>query len=433
MMNKFTFQVKTSNKDEIINTDSTASIIDFSSPVSEKYLWSNRDFYNLEYSPIAVDLYRLASSVFVIDKTIPRGKSYDGWTRNIYLYMPVSNIEVWEKNNNLITKLLRFLTGDHWQFVFTKDQSSQPPKDGKLVKKGHTLDVKSVCLFSGGLDSFIGAVDTIVSNNSVALASHFDQGYTSNVQKSIFTKIKSHFPSANLELIQFFVQPKSSKENTTRSRSLLFLSLGTLIAASTSVRELIVPENGFISLNVPLTYSRFGSLSTKTTHPNTLRLFNDLLRGLSVDVNIVDPYQFKTKGEMLAESKDLDFIKSIGNETMSCAHATAARWEGKSPNIHCGYCLPCLIRRAAFSKSKLDESGYYTHDVLNSDFLKHGSRKTEDLRAVLYSMESHKSTPTITNVLKTGPIYPTNRIDDFCMVYDAGLKELENFLINYNK
>lgn len=432
-MNKFTFQVRTSNRDKSIGTGSTASIIDFSSLESEKYLWLYRDFYNLEYLPIVVDLYRLASSVFVVDKTIPRRESYDGWTRDIVLHLPVSDLKIWEKNNSLITKLLRFLTGDHWQLIFTKDQSTQPAKDVKLVKKGHAFNAKSVCLFSGGLDSFVGAIDTIASNNSVALVSHFDQGYTSNVQRAIFTKIKSHFPSANLELIQFFIQPKSSKENTTRSRSLLFLSLGTLIAASASVRELIVPENGFISLNVPLTYTRFGSLSTKTTHPNTLRLFNDLLRELSVDVKIVDPYQFKTKGEMLSESKDLDFIKSIGNETMSCAHATAARWEGKSPNIHCGYCLPCLIRRAAFGRNKLDDSRYYTYDVLNPDFLKQGNRKTEDLRAVLYSIESHKSTPTLTNVLKTGPIYPTNRVDDFCIVYDAGLKELENFLINYNE
>lgn len=432
-MNKFIIQVKTNNKDEIISTDAATSIIDFSSPESEKYLWFSRDFYNLQYLPISVDLYRLASSVFITDKTVPRGKSYDGWTRDITLHLPVSDIEIWEKNNNLITKLLRFLTGDHWQLIFTKDQSFQPTKDAKLVKKGHALSVKSVCLFSGGLDSFIGSIDTIVSNSSVALVSHFDQGYTSNVQKALFTKIKNHFPSANLELIQFFIQPQSSKENTTRSRSLLFLSLGTLIAASASVKELIVPENGFISLNVPLTYSRFGSLSTKTTHPNTLKLFNALLKGLGISVDVVDPYQFKTKGEMLAESKDLDFIKSVGNETMSCAHATAARWEGKSPNIHCGYCLPCLIRRAAFSRNKLDDSKYYTYDVLNSDFLKQESKKTEDLRAVLYSMESHKSIPTINNVLKTGPIYPINLVDDFCKVYDAGIKELESFLINYNK
>lgn len=433
MMNKFTFQVRTSNRDKIVAADSTVTIIDFSPQGSEKYLWSNRDFYNLEYSPVVVDLYRLASSVFIADKTILRGKSYDGWTRDISLFLPVSDIGLWEKNNNLITKLLRFLTGDHWQLIFTKDQSSQPLKDRKLVKKGHSLAVKTVCLFSGGLDSFIGAVDIIASNGSIALVSHFDQGYTSNVQKAVFTKIKNHFPSFNPELIQFFIQPKLSKENTTRSRSFLFLSLGILIAASTSVKELIVPENGFISLNVPLTYSRFGSLSTKTTHPNTLRLFNDLLRELSIDVKVVDPYQFKTKGEMLAESKDLDFIKSVGNETMSCAHATAARWEGKSPNIHCGYCLPCLIRRAAFSRNKLDDSKYYTYDVLNSDFLKQESKKTEDLRAVLYSMESHKSIPTINNVLKTGPIYPINQVDDFCKVYDAGIKELESFLINYSE
>lgn len=430
-MNKYTIQVKTSNKDENVITDTRISIIDFSSPEKEKYLWNNRDSYHLEYSPTIVDLYRLASSIFIIDKTIPRESAYDGWTRDVALYLPVSDVKIWEKNNSLAIKLLSFLTGDHWQIVFTKDQSVQPAKDEKLIKKGHSLDIKSVCLFSGGLDSFIGAVDNIAFNSSTALVAHFDQGYTSNVQKALFTKIKSHFSSANLELIQFFIQPQSSKENTTRSRSFLFLSLGTVIASSTTVKELIVPENGFISLNVPLTYSRFGSLSTKTTHPNTLKLFSNLLEGLSIDVGIVDPYQFKTKGEMLAESKEFEFLASIGTETMSCAHATAARWEGKTPNMHCGYCLPCLIRRAAFYKNNLDNSKNYTFDVLNPSFLKQDSKKTEDLRAVLYSIESHKSISALTSILKTGPIYPKDQLDSFCKVYDNGIQELETFLNIY--
>jgi len=430
-MNQYTIQFKTSNKDKNIITNTTTTLIEFSLPKLEKPLWNSRDFYQLEYLPVIVDLYRLASSIFIIDKTIPRGNSYDGWTRDITLYLPVSEIEVWEKKNSLVTKLLSFLTGDHWKIVFTKDQSVQPAKDEKLIKKGHPLSVKSVSLFSGGLDSFIGSVDTIVSNSSTVLVAHFDQGYTSSVQKALFTKIKSHFPSANLELIQFFIQPQPPKEKTTRSRSFLFLSLGTVIAASVSVKELNVPENGFISLNVPLTYGRFGSLSTKTTHPNTLKLFKDLLEGLSIDVDIVDPYQFKTKGEMLEESKDLEFVKSVGNETMSCAHPTVARWEGKPPNIHCGYCLPCLIRRAAFSRNSLDESKYYTYDVLDPNFLKKDSKKTDDLRAVLYSIESHKSIPTLTNILKTGPIYPNNQVNEFCKVYDNGIQELEDFLNIY--
>ena len=44
--------------------------------------------------------------------------------------------------------------------------------------------------------------------------------------------------------------------------------------------DIYVPENGFISINTPLTRRRIGSLSTRTTHPyfiNSLQLiFNKL-------------------------------------------------------------------------------------------------------------------------------------------------------------
>ena len=434
-MTKYTVQVKTSNDDQIVATDTPTNIIDFTlsngDRALEKYLWMNRDLYHLEYLPVLVDLYRLAASVFIIDKTTPRDTAYDRWTREIVLYVPVSDPQLWQKNSDLIIKLLSFLTGDHWQIVFTKDNSVQPQRDERLNKKGHRLDAKSVCLFSGGLDSFIGAIDQITTHNSVALVAHFDQGHTSKVQKEIYSKIVSRFPSAAIELMQFFLQPHSSLENTTRSRSLLFLSLGTIITSSLGVKELVVPENGLISLNVPLTYSRFGSLSTKTTHPNTLKMFNDLLKGLDIDVSVVDPYKFKTKGEMLTESRDFEFAASVGNETMSCAHATVGRWEGRSPNTHCGYCLPCLIRRAAFHRNNLDNSEHYTFDVLDPNFLNNDSRKTDDLRAVLYSLEGRKTTPTVTNILRTGSIFPLGGIDDFCKVYENGLQELENFLSIY--
>ncbi|MXE16511.1 DNA-binding protein, partial [Escherichia coli] len=59
---------------------------------------------------------------------------------------------------------------------------------------------------------------------------------------------------------------------TMRTRSLNFLALAAVGACAVqeiSQQEKIdffVPENGFISLNAPLTPRRIGSLSTRTTH-----------------------------------------------------------------------------------------------------------------------------------------------------------------------
>lgn len=430
-----TIHVKTGKEDIKIASGLGNRIIDFTSTNTnqslEKPLWLNRDFYNLEYQPVLVDLFRLATSVFIIDKTIPRIEAYDRWTRDIELNLPVSDPSMWYENTNLIVKFLSFLTGDHWKVLFTQDESTQPQKDRQLTKKGHKLDVKSVSLFSGGLDSFIGVVDQIVDTESVAMIAHYDQGQVSKVQKLLHASLVSQFPSAKVELLQFFVQPLATSENTMRSRSLLFLSLGSIVASSIGVKELVVPENSFISLNVPLTYNRLGSLSTRTTHPNTLNLFNRLLQNLRIDVLVSDPYKFKTKGEMLSDSKSLEYLVSVANETMSCAHANVGIYQHLPPNRHCGYCLPCLIRRAAFHRVGLDDPKHYTFDVLDLDFLEQDSSKTSDLRAVLHSIENHKTNSTLTNILKTGPIFPINDLENFCKMYNMGIQELESFLSVY--
>ncbi len=435
-MNKYTIQVKTSNVDKEIVSNTDINVIDFSTggnyQTVQSHLWQARDYNHLTFSNVIIDLYRLASSVYITDKIIPRKTAFDNWTRDILVYLPVHDIALWEKNATTIKELLSFLTGDHWQIVFQQDHSSIPQPDSKLAKKGAPLNAASVTLFSGGLDSFIGSVESIVHHESIALVAHTDHAHISKTQSELYKKMKDHFPNKKIELIQFFLQPRNSQENTTRSRSLLFLTLGTVIASALNVKELLVPENGLISLNVPLTHGRLGSLSTKTTHPYTLSLFNDLLKGLGTDVKVRNPFQFKTKGEMLSESKEFNFLKEVGIETMSCSHSTAARWEGKPSNKHCGYCLPCLIRRAAFYKNKLDSPQHYLYDIHDTDFLKYESKKSSDLRAVLYALEGRSDTSSVTKVITTGPLYPKTEIDSFAHLYERGMVELEN-LVTQNK
>ncbi|TOF14048.1 hypothetical protein CGJ28_26590, partial [Vibrio parahaemolyticus] len=60
-----------------------------------------------------------------------------------------------------------------------------------------------------------------------------------------------------------------NSENSQRSRSFMFLSMAAYLASSMGEScKLIVPENGFIALNVPLDPLRLGANSTKTVHPN---------------------------------------------------------------------------------------------------------------------------------------------------------------------
>ncbi len=83
-----------------------------------------------------------------------------------------------------------------------------------------------------------------------------------------------------------------------------FLSLALLVANSSNEKtEVFIPENGLISLNLPLTPARGGSHSTKTTHPKYISLLNEIFDKVGIKNKIINPYRFMTKGEMFAKTK----------------------------------------------------------------------------------------------------------------------------------
>lgn len=154
------------------------------------------------------------------------------------------------------------------------------------------------------MDSFIGAVDLLSKHEDITLVSHHKSGGTAerSTQDELIKILKEEFPGKTIRPFSFYVQPKQSEtgfggEDTQRARSILFLMLGLLIANSTVGQcPLTIPENGLISLNVPLTHTRLGSFSTKTTHPNFLYKLHYLLSKLGIFNELENPYKFQTKG-----------------------------------------------------------------------------------------------------------------------------------------
>src|SRR5258708_32543848 len=89
----------------------------------------------------------------------------------------------------------------------------------------------------------------------------------------------------------------SAPEKTQRGRSFLFLALAALAASGIDGQPTIyVPENGLISLNVPLDPLRVGAWSTRTTHPFYMARWQKLLLGLGIGGSFGKPYRLKTKG-----------------------------------------------------------------------------------------------------------------------------------------
>lgn len=100
-----------------------------------------------------------------------------------------------------------------------------------------------------------------------------------------------------------------------------------------------------------MTGGRKGTCSTRTTHPYFLRQFNDILKQVGIQNTIINFFAYNTKREIVQQVKDNDAFKSCYADTISCSHPCLARYNkngSKEYPINCGYCYPCLIRRAHF-------------------------------------------------------------------------------------
>lgn len=396
----------------------------------------------LQPSEDAMDLLVLAAAVFTADTTISRFHySQDSWTREISLFVPVQQPALWAAQQDRIQQILQFLTGDFWTITF------RPRADAALLLAPGTTYTKrhpgfaarptDVCLFSGGLDSFIGAVDLLSNGRVPLLVGHYKSSDVAPFQRSSFAALEQHYPATPLKRLKAYLRAPKDKmlgvrgdEKTERGRSFLFFALGALCAQALGPTvPLIVPENGLISLNLPLTLSRQGAYSTRTTHPWYIQQMNELLRGLGIPNLIVNPYQFQTKGEMLDRCANRTLAAQAG--TMSCSHPATRRFSATGyGNRHCGYCVPCIIRSAAFGKACLPDASPDRGGITGSG-RRLDVKKSEgtDVMAFKFMLEMRRRRPNyVTAAIRlTGPL-PDQDVPAYIAMYNRGLDEVAVFV-----
>lgn len=335
---------------------------------------------------IAWDLLSIALSVEAADQSCTRLTSPDGWTRQIDLEIAVQLPGVWQRQSELLRKILQFLTGDRWSLSFVPGGLSAPPPNRPTRRANSTSPSRQefcVCLLSGGADSLAGGIKVHFDRHNPLFVSQVAKGDKENQEK--FSKIISgeghHFQ------VSHKVKPAGVAERSQRARSFFFITLGVLAATSLAVYqsrnvELFMPENGFISMNVPLTPRRIGSLSTRTTHPHYLQLFQKLLTEVDLRVTIQNPFQFLTKGEMFQASPNEELLERLVFDSTSCGRF--ARYGFK----HCGRCVPCLIRRAAFfAWRRTDRTEYKFVDLARND---DDHRHFDDVKSILFAIEQSR-------------------------------------------
>lgn len=335
---------------------------------------------------VAWDLLSIALSVEASDQSCTRKDSPDGWTRQIDLEVAVQLPDAWRSQSDVLHRMLRFLTGDIWNLSFVGGGLVAPTTARPNPRSRTVPQIRqelSVCLLSGGADSLAGGIQIHSDREGPLFVSQVAKGDKEN-QKEFSRRIVGtghHFQ------VSHKVKPAGIAERSQRARSFFFIALGVLAATSLPVYQdrnvtLFMPENGFISMNVPLTPRRIGSLSTRTTHPYYLGLFQELLNGVGLRVVIRNPFQFLTKGEMFRSCPNEPLLEQLVSSSTSCGRFARYGF------MHCGRCIPCLIRRSAFfAWGKTDDTEYKFDDLAINDA---DHRHFDDVKSVLFAVEQSR-------------------------------------------
>lgn len=302
----------------------------------------------------ALDFTIIAMAVVAADKAILRKKSADGWTRKIELCIYLHDADKWNREKRKLENMLRFLSGDFWDLSINALPESLVPQ-----KKYELRQQDCICLLSGGMDSLVGAIDLHEKGRNPLFVSQTVRGDADHQREYAM-----QFGTNNLCQWSNSVKKKGESEISTRARSIIFFAFALLASCgincnSQGRKELFVPENGYISLNLPLDPLRVGSLSTKTTHPIYMDKLQEIWNDVGINIDFVLPYKYKTKGEVLMECKNQELMKKFIFGSTSCG-----KYQRKLQ--HCGVCVPCLVRRAAFLKNNLHddtEGGYFKENL----------------------------------------------------------------------
>lgn len=334
------------------------------------------------------DALDIAVTTYIADELVRRESSVDGWTRAFELVLPVTDVMRWSTAEAALRTALLSLSGDGFQFTWLpRGRLPAPPRRRRFLPSGYDV----ACLFSGGLDSLLGAYQLLSEGRKVLLVGHQAEGITAAAQTELARFLRQRFPNA-CSLIQCRVarsrigRPRyalpEKLEESHRPRSFLFLVLALAVAQAARINEIVIAENGLIALNAPLQHSRLGTLSTRTAHPRYLNSLLDFFAAAGLFTGrLWNPFLFESKTDMLRHLPSE--LHGPALRSVSCSHAgrVPRRISGRTGVNHCGYCVPCLYRRLALMAAGIDDEKHYALDVFR-DLASLTEHQQADFRAL---------------------------------------------------
>lgn len=429
--NAFSYQGKETNKSLIISLNVEGN--DEIHTLTVKLDLFRFSYFATRVPKVLTGLLLLAAEAYAIDRGFSRKKySINGWSREFEVTFSVCQADKFKFNAERVNSLLSFLTGDYWTCDFEEAPNIEFVE---CADNGEFNSISQVNLFSGGMDSLIGAIDYMEQHNEdekLFLVSHYDSKMNGpkSDQEKIISEFTSHYPNRFIWLGSLGISPTISKELTSRSRSLMFLALAIIVAAYKS-GKVVVPENGPVSLNFPLSNSRRAACSTRTTHPIFIGKVRELLKIWNIPVSISNPYEFKTKGEMVRECKNTHYLLSILDLSNSCGKRGEHQFMYDNHNAsHCGRCMPCMYRKASLVGFDDKTSyGITLNHLFNLHNVKPREKCSNDFFAMLnYLKKEYSDNDIERELLIMGMSKQNPHFSDYVSLVKRTREELRNLL-----
>ena len=244
-----------------------------------------------------------------------------------------------------LENLISFMTnGEVWQINFYKKEKEKLNINNMQI--GLKKDINSIALLSGGLDALAGATQEL-SNNTLFVTFMTNKTEANKAKQSFDVTLKSNPNCYHVRIPK--LQFKMPKQSTQRTRSLLFIGSALLYADYYNVKTVKIYENGIMSLNPTFSFRR---RVTHTTHPRTLFMINNILKRLSININVVNPFNFMTKTEVINLIPN-EWNGLISN-TKTCSKMPGSKPfqnRKKSGICQCGICTACLLRQISIVNS----------------------------------------------------------------------------------
>jgi hypothetical protein len=310
------------------------------------------------------DLLEVATYVYVADQMISRGGprhldyKNEKWDRCLTFRIPVREYGTWSADDvrELLEETVSFVSGTTCTFDFVAQEADRFPeflnlKADEIPKYAYD----EVVLFSGGLDSFTGAVEEFVERRKLPiLVGHQSNSRLLSLQRALYEHLVGLRPPGPQPLhapVLINKDKRLTHETSQRTRSFLYGALGIVVAQMFGLNRVRFYENGIVSCNLPFDGQTFQAKATRSTRPKFLHLLSRLVASLlDKDFCFENPYFGKTRAEVCMKLKELHHEASI-QSTRSCAKSTYHK--GKE---RCGTCSQCIDRRFATLASECEES-----------------------------------------------------------------------------